>query len=82
MLLLVSTVATALQKDPQTFGRVAEVVSMGGALDVPGNTSPTAEFNFFADPYVTLSCYTQQKLLLTRDLVSHAGMKKDSLQKL
>lgn len=24
---------------------------MGGALDVPGNTSPTAEFNSFADPY-------------------------------
>ncbi|KAG8744635.1 hypothetical protein FRC11_013347, partial [Ceratobasidium sp. 423] len=23
---------------------------MGGALDVPGNTSATAEFNFFADP--------------------------------
>lgn len=24
---------------------------MGGALDHPGNTSPTAEFNCFADPY-------------------------------
>jgi inosine-uridine nucleoside N-ribohydrolase len=24
---------------------------MGGALDVPGNTSPVAEFNCFADPY-------------------------------
>lgn len=24
---------------------------MGGALDVPGNTSPSAEFNFFADPW-------------------------------
>lgn len=24
---------------------------MGGALDVPGNTSPVAEFNSFADPY-------------------------------
>jgi hypothetical protein len=23
---------------------------MGGALDVPGNTSPTAEFNSYADP--------------------------------
>ncbi|KAG8900221.1 hypothetical protein FRC00_013878 [Tulasnella sp. 408] len=24
---------------------------MGGSLDVPGNTSATSEFNFFADPY-------------------------------
>lgn len=24
---------------------------MGGTLDVPGNTSATSEFNFFADPY-------------------------------
>jgi len=31
--------------------RIGRVVIMGGALDVPGNTTPSAEFNFFADPY-------------------------------
>ncbi|KAF9268811.1 nucleoside hydrolase [Marasmius fiardii PR-910] len=31
--------------------RIGRVVCMGGALDVPGNTTPVAEFNFFADPY-------------------------------
>ncbi|KIY65844.1 nucleoside hydrolase [Cylindrobasidium torrendii FP15055 ss-10] len=31
--------------------RVGMVFSMGGALDVPGNTSPSAEYNYFADPY-------------------------------
>ncbi|KAH9986999.1 nucleoside hydrolase [Russula compacta] len=31
--------------------RIGRVVTMGGALDVPGNTTPSAEFNFFADPY-------------------------------
>ncbi|KAH9971125.1 nucleoside hydrolase [Lactifluus volemus] len=31
--------------------RIGRVVIMGGALDVPGNATPTAEFNFFADPY-------------------------------
>jgi len=31
--------------------RIGRVVMMGGALDVPGNTSPLAEFNFFADPF-------------------------------
>ncbi|KAF8311633.1 nucleoside hydrolase [Clavulina sp. PMI_390] len=46
-----TTVALAYQQDPETFRKVARVVSMGGALDVPGNTSATAEFNFFADPH-------------------------------
>ncbi|KAH0827947.1 nucleoside hydrolase [Lanmaoa asiatica] len=31
--------------------RIGRVVMMGGALDVPGNTTPVAEFNFFADPF-------------------------------
>ncbi|KAL0956158.1 hypothetical protein HGRIS_002319 [Hohenbuehelia grisea] len=31
--------------------KIGRIVCMGGALDVPGNTSPVAEFNFFADPY-------------------------------
>ncbi|EGO25563.1 hypothetical protein SERLADRAFT_465909 [Serpula lacrymans var. lacrymans S7.9] len=31
--------------------RIGRVVCMGGALDVPGNMSPVAEFNFYADPY-------------------------------
>lgn len=46
----VTTLAQAYQKDPKVFSRVARVVSMGGAIDVPGNTSATAEFNVFADP--------------------------------
>lgn len=48
----VTNIARAFQTDPKTFSRVKRVVSMGGALDVPGNTSASAEFNFFADPYV------------------------------
>ncbi|KAF9227273.1 nucleoside hydrolase, partial [Gyrodon lividus] len=31
--------------------RIGRVIIMGGAIDVPGNTTPVAEFNFFADPY-------------------------------
>lgn len=31
--------------------RIGRVLVMGGAVDVPGNTSPVAEFNWFADPF-------------------------------
>ncbi|KAK4687522.1 hypothetical protein P7C73_g2605, partial [Tremellales sp. Uapishka_1] len=46
-----TNIAHAFRSDAESFNRVAKVVWMGGALDVPGNTSPTAEFNCFADPY-------------------------------
>jgi inosine-uridine nucleoside N-ribohydrolase len=34
---------------------------MGGALDVPGNTSPVAEFNCFADPYAFQALLDEMK---------------------
>ncbi|PIL36154.1 hypothetical protein GSI_01814 [Ganoderma sinense ZZ0214-1] len=38
--------------------RIGRVICMGGALDVPGNTSPVAEFNFFADPFAVKELLT------------------------
>lgn len=40
--------AQAMRKDPDTIcEKLGRVVCMGGALDVPGNTSPTAECAVF-----------------------------------
>ena len=46
-----TNIAHALRAEPTTFARVHSVVWMGGALEHPGNTSPTSEFNCFADPF-------------------------------
>ncbi|WWC90885.1 uncharacterized protein L201_005822 [Kwoniella dendrophila CBS 6074] len=46
-----TNLAHAFRNDPETFSKVSRIVWMGGALDHPGNTSPVAEFNCFADPY-------------------------------
>lgn len=45
-----TNLALAFKMDPSLAGKVAEVVIMGGAIDVPGNASPVAEANFLADP--------------------------------
>jgi purine nucleosidase len=46
-----TNIALALRTEPRIAQNVREVVIMGGALRVPGNDTPTAEFNIFADPH-------------------------------
>jgi inosine-uridine nucleoside N-ribohydrolase len=45
-----TNVAAALVADPSLADRLERIVVMGGAYEVPGNVTPTAEFNFFMDP--------------------------------
>ncbi len=46
-----TNVALALQADPVRMGRLRALVIMGGAIRVPGNITPVAEFNMYADPH-------------------------------
>ena len=45
-----TNLAQAARQDPETFGKAGEIIQMGGAVGVPGNASPWAEFNIFVDP--------------------------------
>lgn len=46
-----TNVALAIRREPRIVERVHEVIVMGGAFDVPGNTTPLAEFNVYVDPH-------------------------------
>lgn len=45
-----TNLALALEAAPGALAGVGRVVAMGGAVDVPGNTTPEAEFNLSVDP--------------------------------
>jgi purine nucleosidase/pyrimidine-specific ribonucleoside hydrolase len=45
-----TNVALLLHEDPHRLARLRGIVAMGGAVAVPGNITPVAEFNVFADP--------------------------------
>jgi len=65
-----TNLARMMQKDSDLIrDRIGRIICMGGALDVPGNTSPVAEFNFFADPFAV------KDLLLS--LKPHSGLPLD-----
>ena len=45
-----TNIAHALRKDFKSMKKVQEIIIMGGAFDVAGNTGPVAEFNMYVDP--------------------------------
>jgi purine nucleosidase len=45
-----TNLALALDLDRRALAQVGRVVVMGGAVDVPGNVTPDAEFNIHVDP--------------------------------
>jgi len=45
-----TNLARLFQRNPRAFGRIEEIVSMGGNFQSRGNCSPVAEYNYWADP--------------------------------
>jgi purine nucleosidase/pyrimidine-specific ribonucleoside hydrolase len=45
-----TNLALALQRGRRALSGVGRIVVMGGAVAVPGNVTPAAEFNFYVDP--------------------------------
>ena len=54
-----TNVALALKREPRIVNAVHDIVLMGGAANVPGNVTPTAEFNIYADPEAAALVFQQ-----------------------
>jgi purine nucleosidase len=52
-----TNLAMAIRREPRVVAAVKEVISMGGAIRHPGNTTPLAEFNVYVDPHAAHIVY-------------------------
>ena len=53
----ITNVALALMLDPEIAQKIEQIVFMGGAVRVPGNVTPAASFNVYADPEAAAVVY-------------------------
>jgi inosine-uridine nucleoside N-ribohydrolase len=79
-----TNIAMALRKEPRIAEYVREVVIMGGALRVPGNVTPEAEFNIFADPHAARMVFHAgwPIRLVTLDVTQKTSLKRERVQAL
>jgi inosine-uridine nucleoside N-ribohydrolase len=79
-----TNIARAIRCAPATMQQLGRLVIMGGAIGVPGNVSPVAEFNIFVDPHAADVVFRARlpitlvpldvttRVRLTRDFLRHA----------
>ncbi|KAK4049666.1 hypothetical protein OIV83_003941 [Microbotryomycetes sp. JL201] len=80
-----TTLAHMHKRNAQTLPRLHRIFVMGGALDVPGNTLPSSEFNFAADPYAAafvLSSGLTNLYLLPLDVTTSLTISFDDYKRL
>jgi inosine-uridine nucleoside N-ribohydrolase len=74
-----TNIALALRMKPQIETRIKRIVFMGGNIRVPGNASPSAEFNFWFDPEaarIVLRSRIPQKVMFGLDICNTAPIRK------
>lgn len=76
-----TNLALGLKVNPLTVQKFHSVIAMGGAIGVPGNIAPAAEFNIYVDPHAAHRVF-QASLPLTLvplDVTTRVGVTRDIL---
>ena len=50
---------------PEHFGKLKHITVMGGAVHYPGNTTPSAEWNFWVDPHAAADVFAMTQTPIT-----------------
>lgn len=77
-----TNIALALIKAPDIKDKIKEVVFMGGVAFGPGNTTPAAEFNIYADPHAAEIVIKSgiPQVMMGLDVTQHAIVTEDRLR--
>ena len=77
-----TNLARAEARVPNVLRQARQVVVMGGAVGVPGNITPTAEFNFYADPHAVRQVLASEAelVLVGLDITEQVVLEQDVLQ--
>src|SRR5262249_33053325 len=73
-----TNLALALRLDADALRRIARVVMMAGAVDVPGNITPDAEFNAYVDPEAASEVFDARRGV---DLVPRAATRQTTINR-
>ena len=77
-----TNLAQAETQVPGVLQQARQVVIMGGAVRVPGNITPTAEFNFYADPHAARQVLASaaELVLVGLDVTEQVVLEQDVLR--
>ena len=79
-----TNLALAIRKAPEIVPLVKRVVYMGGSFFRQGNTTPTSEFNWWADPEaakIALRSHWREQIVVSLDVCEKITFKKTEYQK-
>lgn len=78
-----TNIAKVLKQNPKLALKTNKIVVMGGAINVPGNKSRTAEFNFFVDPEAAKIVMEAKvaKILVPLDACNNILMNENDIEK-
>ena len=60
-----TNLATFARRHPRHFAQLRHITVMGGAVNYPGNTTPTAEWNFWVDPHAAAEVFARTPVPIT-----------------
>ncbi|MGH7207695.1 MAG: nucleoside hydrolase [Nitrospiraceae bacterium] len=79
-----TNLALALETDPAPLRQLRSVISMAGAISVPGNVTPVAEFNIFVDPHAAQRVFQSglPMTLVPLDVTTKVALSRKEIQAL